>query len=387
MTHALILVAGGKGVRVGGPLPKQYQHVGGQPLLAHALGHAAQCDDIGLIQPVIGAEHRALYDDAAGYVPHALQHKIAAPVAGGATRQESTKAGLDALPKDVESVLVHDAARAFLPQAVVDRLLAAIRPGVGAIPVIHVPDSVKRLDSDSVIEELDRSGLALAQTPQAFKKGDLVMAFDAAKTQDFTDEASLARHAGMVIHAVLGDEALFKVTQPEDFIKAEAFMTTTLKDVRTGMGFDVHAFEEGDQVILCGIAVPHSHKLKGHSDADVGLHAITDAVLGAISAGDIGDHFPPSDPQWKGAASDQFLLHAAKLVTQKGGLIAHLDLTLICERPKIGPHRQAMAQNIAKLLGLDHDRVSIKATTTEKLGFTGRQEGIAAQAIATVRLP
>ncbi|MEM7571168.1 MAG: 2-C-methyl-D-erythritol 2,4-cyclodiphosphate synthase, partial [Pseudomonadota bacterium] len=206
-------------------------------------------------------------------------------------------------------------------------------------------------------------------------------------SEAFTDEASLARHAGIEIQTVAGDDDLFKVTQPSDFAKAEAFMTNNPQDVRVGMGFDVHAFEDGNAVILCGISLPHTKKLKGHSDADVGLHALTDAVLGAIGAGDIGDHFPPSDPKWKGAASDQFLLHAAKCVAQKGGVIAHVDLTLICERPKIGPYRQAMAENIAKLLGLEYDRVSIKATTTEKLGFTGRREGIAAQAVATVRLP
>ncbi|MEM7568551.1 MAG: bifunctional 2-C-methyl-D-erythritol 4-phosphate cytidylyltransferase/2-C-methyl-D-erythritol 2,4-cyclodiphosphate synthase [Pseudomonadota bacterium] len=387
MTTVLILVAGGKGVRAGGDVPKQYRHAAGKALIAHAMENAASCPFIDFVQPVIGADHAALFADAESQVSALSRNKLWPPVTGGDTRQASTQAGLDALPEGVTKVMVHDAARSFLPHAVVERLFVTVEPGVGAIPVLSVPDSVKRIDGKRVIEDPDRTGLVRAQTPQAFMLNDLKRAFTQADAADFTDEASLARQAGLEIVTVDGDDALFKVTHASDFEKAEAFMAQTLSDIRTGLGFDVHAFEPGDTVTLCGVDVPHSKKLKGHSDADVGLHALTDAILGAIGAGDIGDHFPPSDPQWKGAPSDTFLRHAARLVTEKGGQISHVDVTLICERPKIGPHRATMKQSVATLLGLSHDRVSIKATTTEALGFTGREEGIAAQAAATVRLP
>lgn len=387
MTTAIIIVAGGQGRRAGGEKPKQYQRVGGKTVMAQALEHAASCPAIDIIQPVIGADHQSLFSEAIDGLPSTVTAKLRSPVTGGATRQASTWAGLNALDDHVKTVLVHDAARAFLPSQVVDRLLAAINPGVGAIPTLAVPDSVKRLSGELVHEDVDRSNLVRAQTPQAFVLRDLMAAFAAAPHDGFTDEAGLAKAAGIKIVSVCGDEVLFKITHPEDFKKADAMASQHLSDVRTGSGFDVHAFEPGDHVIVCGVTVPHTKKLKGHSDADVGLHALTDAILGAIGAGDIGDHFPPSDPQWKGAPSDLFLRHASGLVAAKGGVISNLDITLICERPKIGPHRRAMVETVADLLGLEHERVSIKATTTEKLGFTGREEGIAAQAVVTVRLP
>ncbi|MEM1020331.1 MAG: bifunctional 2-C-methyl-D-erythritol 4-phosphate cytidylyltransferase/2-C-methyl-D-erythritol 2,4-cyclodiphosphate synthase [Pseudomonadota bacterium] len=387
MKTAMIVVAGGQGIRAGGRVPKQYQLVAGKPILHHALVHAADCPEIDHIQVVIGDDHKSLFDEMIREAPPTVGEKLAPVVNGGASRQQSTLAGLQALPDTIETVLVHDAARPFLPGAVIRALLEAVEAGVGAVPTLRIPDSVKRLEIDRVIEDPNRDGLVRAQTPQAFRRNDLLAAFAAASTDGYTDEASLARSNGIRIVSVPGSEALFKITQPDDFAKAEAHMQTHLPDVRTGMGFDVHAFEPGDHAIICGVPVPHTHKLKGHSDADVGLHALTDAIFGALGDGDIGDHFPPSDPQWKGAASDAFLRFAVERVKERGGVIGHADITLICERPKIGPFRQAMKDNVASLLGVAHDRVSIKATTTEKLGFTGRQEGIAAQAVATIRLP
>lgn len=387
MSTCLILVAGGKGVRAGAPLPKQYQNVGGKAVLAHAIEYAAACEGIGCILPVIGASHDALYAQVALSLTPQAREKLIGPVHGGETRQASTQNGLAALPDEITQVLVHDAARPFLASAVVDALLAAIAPGVGAVPALPIPDSIKRVAGEVVTQDPDRDGLMRAQTPQAFIASDLCTVFASIQGDAFTDEASAARQAGLTIRVVPGDPALFKITHPQDFARAQEVLVPDLQDIRVGQGFDVHAFEPGDKVTLCGVDIAHTQKLKGHSDADVGLHALTDAILGAIAAGDIGDHFPPSEEQWAGAASHRFLEFAAQLVRDRGGVIAHVDVTLICERPKIGPHRAAMVSAIATWLGLEETRVSVKATTTEKLGFTGRGEGIAAQAVATVRLP
>ena len=377
--HAII-VAAGAGLRAGGGVPKQYRAVAGQPLLRHAverlLGHSA----ITGVSVVINPECRALYDAAMAGLT------LPEPIAGGATRQESVLAGLESLAADPpDIVLVHDAARAFVPDAVIDALVAAFADDDvdGACPALPQVDSLRRGEEGRFSGSVDRDALWRVQTPQAFRTPAILAAHRAA-APGATDEVAIALAAGMRVAITPGDERAFKVTEPADFAKAEAMTTYSS---RAASGFDVHKFGPGDHVWLCGVKVPHDHGLIGHSDADAGLHALTDALLGTIAAGDIGDHFPPSDERWRGAASNQFLAHAATLVRERGGRIDHVDVTLICERPKVGPHRDAMRARIAEILGLGIDRVSVKATTTEKLGFTGRQEGIAAQAMASVRLP
>lgn len=377
--HALI-VAAGKGIRAGGGMPKQYRPVAGKPLLRHAVEGMLAHPGITAVTVIINPDDRALYDEAVAGLP------LPPPVAGGATRQESARNGLEALAGNPPAiVMVHDAARAFVPAGVIDGLLAALDDPAhdGAVSALPVIDSLRR--GGALYEgAVDREGLWRVQTPQAFRYEALLAAHRAAAA-GATDELGIALAAGLIVAVTPGDERAFKVTEPQDFAKAEAMQTSYSS--RAASGFDVHRFGPGDHVWLCGVKVPHSHGLIGHSDADAGLHALTDALLGTISAGDIGDHFPPSDPQWKGAASDVFLAHAAKLVRARGGLIDHADVTLICERPKIGPHREAMRARIAAILGIDMTRVSVKATTTEMLGFTGRSEGLAAQAMASVRLP
>jgi 2-C-methyl-D-erythritol 4-phosphate cytidylyltransferase/2-C-methyl-D-erythritol 2,4-cyclodiphosphate synthase len=284
-------------------------------------------------------------------------------------------------------VLIHDAARPFVDRGTIDRVLAALDDAPGAIPALPVKDTVKRGLSGRVAETLDRTALWRAQTPQGFDYAAIFAAHRAAQGSELSDDAAVAERAGLAVRLVAGSEANFKVTTAEDLEQAERLLLARHGDVRTGQGFDVHAFGPGDHVWLCGVKVAHEGGLVGHSDADVGLHALTDAILGALGAGDIGQHFPPSDPKWRGAPSHLFLSHAGALVASAGGRIAHLDVTLICERPKIGPHRDAMVARIAEILGLERGRISVKATTTEGLGFTGRGEGIAAQAVATIRLP
>lgn len=377
--HAII-VAAGSGIRAGGGVPKQYRAVAGKPLLRHAVERLTGHPAITGVTVVINPECRALHDEAVAGLG------LPEPVAGGATRQDSVAAGLEALtnnPPDL--VLVHDAARAFVPDAVIDALLAAFAdPAVdGACPALPQIDSLRRGQDGRFSGSVDRDNLWRVQTPQAFRYPALLAAHRAAAPGQ-TDEVAIALAAGLTVAITPGDERAFKVTEPHDFAKAEAM---TSYSPRAASGFDVHKFGPGDHVWLCGVRVAHDHGLIGHSDADAGLHALTDALLGTIAAGDIGDHFPPTDERWRGAASDQFLAHAAHLVRERGGIIDHVDVTLICERPKVGPHRDAMRARIADILGIGIDRVSVKATTTEKLGFTGRQEGIAAQAMASVRLP
>ncbi|MFZ5608623.1 MAG: bifunctional 2-C-methyl-D-erythritol 4-phosphate cytidylyltransferase/2-C-methyl-D-erythritol 2,4-cyclodiphosphate synthase [Pseudomonadota bacterium] len=388
MDCAAIIVAAGRGVRAGGGVPKQYRPILGRPLLAHGMARLADHPRVASLVPVINPDDRALYEAALGTLLPAQKAKIAPPVPGGATRQASVRAGLEALADDPpKAVLVHDAARPFVPAPLVDALLARLADHEGAIAALAVSDSLKQ--GDGLIEaEVARAGMWRAQTPQAFRFDAILAAHRAcAGGQDFTDDAAVARAAGHQVALVPGSEDLFKVTHAADFARAEAFIGAALGDVRTGQGFDVHRFTAGDHLWLCGVKIPHERGLEGHSDADAGLHALTDAILGAIGAGDIGAHFPPSDPQWRGAASDRFLAHASSLVAAVGGVVSHCDVTLICERPKIGPHRQAMCQRIAAIVGLDPARVSVKATTTEGLGFSGRREGLAALATATVRLP
>jgi 2-C-methyl-D-erythritol 4-phosphate cytidylyltransferase/2-C-methyl-D-erythritol 2,4-cyclodiphosphate synthase len=377
--HAII-VAAGSGVRAGGGIPKQYRSVAGQPLLRHAVQALAGHPGIAGVSVVINPECRALYDAAVAGIA------LPAPIAGGATRQASVAAGLEALSSDPpDIVLVHDAARAFVPAALIDALLASfVDPAVdGACPALPQVDSLRRGADGRFFGSVDRDGLWRVQTPQAFRYPAILAAHRAA-APGATDEVAIALDAGLHVRITPGDERAFKVTEPADFAKAEAMTSHTS---RAASGFDVHMFGPGTHVWLCGVKVPHDAGLIGHSDADAGLHALTDALLGTIAAGDIGDHFPPTDERWRGAASDQFLRAAAELVRARGGIIDHVDVTLICERPKIGPHRDAMRARIADILGLALPRVSVKATTTEGLGFTGRREGVAAQAMASVRLP
>ncbi len=378
--HGLI-VAAGAGVRAGGGIPKQYRPVAGQPLLRHAALALLAQRQINAVKIVINPDDRALYDAAVAGL------NLPDPIAGGATRQQSVLAGLEALAADPpEIVLVHDAARAFVPPSVIAALLAAFDDPAndGAVPALPVIDSLRR-GGAHYTGSIDRAGLQRVQTPQAFRFAALLAAHRAA-APGATDELSIALDAGLRVAVTPGHEMAFKVTDAADFARAEALFAPVLIS-RSAGGFDVHRFGPGDHVWLCGLNIPHTHSLLGHSDADVGLHALTDALLGTIAAGDIGDHFPPTDERWRGAPSDQFLAHAAALVRARGGIIDHVDLTIIAERPKVGPHRAAMRARIAEILGIDVENVSLKATTTEELGFTGRQEGIAAQALASVRVP
>ncbi|HLA19900.1 MAG TPA: bifunctional 2-C-methyl-D-erythritol 4-phosphate cytidylyltransferase/2-C-methyl-D-erythritol 2,4-cyclodiphosphate synthase [Pseudolabrys sp.] len=384
---AAVIVAAGRGTRAaGGDVPKQFRRIGSETLLRRTLSMFLECGTVGRVQPVIHPEDLAPYRDAVAGID------VLAPAFGGATRQASVRAGLEALstrPPDI--VLIHDAARPFASADLVSRAIAATAATGAAIPALPVTDTVKTVDTDNNVQQtLDRATLRLVQTPQAFDFAALLAAHRRAAAQgreDFTDDAALAEWAGMKIAVFAGEPGNIKITNADDFARAEAMLFGTLGDVRTGTGIDVHAFGPGNHVTLGGIRIAHAQALTGHSDADVGLHALTDAILGALAEGDIGAHFPPSDPQWRGAASDRFLAFAVERVKARGGRIAHLDLTVVCEAPKIGPQRDAMRENIARLAGIDVGRVAVKATTSEKLGFTGRGEGIAAYATATVRLP
>jgi 2-C-methyl-D-erythritol 4-phosphate cytidylyltransferase / 2-C-methyl-D-erythritol 2,4-cyclodiphosphate synthase len=377
-----LVVAAGRGTRLGAPLPKQYLPLGGVAVLRHGVRALAEHPSIAAVRVIIHPDDRPHYDSATaglGLMP---------PVDGGAQRQDSVRNGLESLADAApELVLIHDGARPFLDRPVIDRVLIGLGAHQGAIAALPVRDTVKRGDGGRIAATIDRSALWRAQTPQGFHYGPIVAAHRAAAGAELSDDAAVAERAGIDVALVEGSEDNFKVTTMDDLARAERLLAARNGDIRTGQGFDVHVFGPGDHVWLCGVAVPHDQGLVGHSDADVGLHALTDAVLGAIGAGDIGMHFPPSDPQWRGAPSHRFLRHAADLVAAGGGSIAHVDVTVICERPQVGPHRAAMAARIADILALAPTRVSVKATTTEKLGFTGRGEGIAAQAVATIRLP
>lgn len=377
-----VIVAAGRGERAGGAMPKQYWPLLGKAMLRWTVEPFLAHPRINGVLVVIDPACEALYEAATEGLD------LLAPVMGGATRQQSVRAGLEALAAHgaPAHVLIHDAARPFTPPAVIDRVLDALATHPAALPVLPVADSLKRVANGAVAASVGRDGLARAQTPQGFRF-DVILKAHRAAAEGFTDDAGIIEAMGLPVAAVAGSEVLFKVTEAGDFMRAERHLLAQYGDIRTGQGFDVHRFGPGDQVTLGGVRIPHDAGLIGHSDADVALHALTDALLGAISAGDIGKIFPPSDPQWKGMDSAVFLAHARDLVTRQAGVIAHVDLTLICEEPRIGPHRDAMRQRIAEILRIDPARVSIKATTTEGLGFTGRSEGIAVQAIATVRLP
>jgi 2-C-methyl-D-erythritol 4-phosphate cytidylyltransferase / 2-C-methyl-D-erythritol 2,4-cyclodiphosphate synthase len=374
---AILIVAAGRGERAGGNVPKQFALLGSVPVIARAIDAFG---DLPVFVVVADGQQRALAA-ALG------QRTVAGVVTGGATRQASVRNGLAAIAAagGADKVLIHDAARPLLPRAVLNALIAALDATEGAVPVLPVADSLARGD-EVMGETVDRSALLRVQTPQAFRMNTLMTSLSRWTGEAATDEAQVVRAAGFTVVTVPGDSMLDKITHPADFARAEAMLASRMIS-RSATGYDVHRLAEGEDLWLGGIRIPHTHGLSGHSDADVALHAITDAVLGTIGAGDIGSHFPPSDPQWRGASSDRFLAHAASLVRAAGGVIDFVDLTLICEAPKIGPHREAIRARVADILQVPPRRISIKATTTERLGFTGRGEGIAALAIATVRVP
>ena len=372
MTTAAIIVAAGRGTRAGGDLPKQWQPLAGQRAIDWTL---AAFDGVDEVTNMVAVLHP---DDMDRLTPRpGLQ-----VVVGGATRAASVRNGLEALQDQaITRVLIHDAARCCIRPGLIRALIGALDRGLAAAPALPVTDALWRGQDGHVSGTTDRTGLFRAQTPQAF---DFATILSAHRTHsgNAADDVEVARAAGLPVQIIEGDEANLKITTPGDFARAERILRQM--DIRIGTGFDVHRFGDGDRVFLCGVAVPYHRGLQGHSDADVGMHALTDAIYGALAEGDIGQHFPPSDPQWKGAESHVFLRHAVKLASEKGFKINNMDVTLICERPKIGPHAPAMRAALADITGVAMDRVSVKATTSERLGFTGREEGIAAQAAVTL---
>jgi len=377
---AALIVAAGRGHRFGGEIPKQYCALYGESVLRHTLSKFVAHPDVNAIVTVIHPDDRALYDEAAAGLG------VIEPVSGGASRQESVYNGLEALTNiQPDAVLIHDAARPFFTDALISEIVAALDLHVGAAPGIPVADTLKRVRDGFVETTVDRSDLWRVQTPQGFRYPEILAAHKAAAGMNLTDDAAIAGKAGFDVVMLEGVEGNTKITRAED-LDMIGLARAAQWEYRTGQGFDVHRFEPGDKVQLCGVSIDHDKALAGHSDADVGLHALTDAILGAAAAGDIGEHFPPTDPQWRGANSSIFLRYAAKLITDMDAKIVNVDVTLICEAPKVAPHRAKMRALLADLLNLEVDRVGIKATTTEKLGFTGRREGIAAQALATIRV-
>ena len=385
-----IIVAAGRGARAGAGGPKQYRPLAGEAVLARTAKAFLNHPKIDAVRIIIHRDDHDLYAEAMGTL---MEHpKLMPPVNGGAERQDSVRLGLLSLENDSPAhVLIHDAARPFIDQNTISRVIGALDDNDGAIAALPVFDTIKKTvpGAITISDTVSRDGLWRAQTPQGFRFDAILAAHKKAEGKALTDDAAVAENAGLSVALVNGSPDNMKITQAEDFGMAEIILgrKASMNEFRTGQGYDVHAFEDGDAVILCGVEIPHDKKLKGHSDADVGMHALTDAILGAIGEGDIGDHFPPSEAKWKGAASHTFLEKARDLVAQQDGAVTHCDITLICEAPKIGPHRDAMRKALAEILAIAPERVSVKATTTEELGFTGRREGIAAMATATVRLP
>jgi 2-C-methyl-D-erythritol 4-phosphate cytidylyltransferase / 2-C-methyl-D-erythritol 2,4-cyclodiphosphate synthase len=377
-----LIVAAGRGSRFGGDLPKQYLPLGSSTVLRHAVGAFAGHPKIAGVQVAIRPEDRSLFDGAVGGLA------VLPPVAGGSTRQDSVRLGLMALSAyRPDRVLIHDGARPFADSRLIDRVIDGLDRAPAAIPCLPLRDTIKQAANGAITGTVDRSGIWRSQTPQGFRFDAILSAHLSIAGRELTDDSAVAEAAGLTPLLVAGSEDNVKVTTAEDLAAAERMIAVRQGDLRVGQGYDVHAFGSGDHVVICGVEIPHEARLVGHSDADVGLHALTDAVLGAIGSGDIGTHFPPGDPRWRDAASDRFLRHAADLVQGRGGMVAAVDVTIVCERPKIGPYRAAMIDRVAAILGISPDRVSVKATTTDRLGFTGRGEGIAAQAVATIRLP
>lgn len=390
LSCGVVIVAAGRGERAGSHAdgPKQYRRIGGRPVISHTLDLFVNWPHAKCIVVVIHPDDEALLEAARAAALPAGDRLIV--VHGGPTRQQSVLAGLEALAADeISHVLIQDAVRPFVEPAILERTLTAFHHGARAVlPAVAVADTLKRADANgNVAETVSRSGLFAAQTPQSFHFQTILEAHRRAAASartDFTDDAAIAEWAGVRVHLVEGGAGNVKLTLQKDLAMADQRLSHGLPDVRTGNGYDVHQLVEGDGVTLCGLFIPHDQKLSGHSDADVALHALTDALLATCGAGDIGDHFPPSDPQWKGAASRIFLEHAAAIVRERGGTIMNADVSLIAEAPKVGPHREAMRRNLAEFLGIALDRCSVKATTNEKIGFIGRREGIAAIATATV---
>jgi 2-C-methyl-D-erythritol 4-phosphate cytidylyltransferase/2-C-methyl-D-erythritol 2,4-cyclodiphosphate synthase len=391
MTVGVIVVAAGRGVRFGSEVPKQYLRIGGRSTLSYALESFVRHERVKRIVTVIHPDDGEHFLAAVPEYPDDLAKGRLRTARGGATRQASVSEGLEALVEDAPAiVLVHDAARPFISRGLVDRAIEAAERDGAAVPLLPVADTLNQVGDDGKLAgTIDRSRMRIVQTPQAFRYGALLDAHRAARRagrEDFTDDGSLVEWRGQKIAGFTGEPDAFKLTIGADIRRAEQIVDQMM-EARTATGYDVHAFGAGDHVWLGGVRIPHDMALIGHSDADPVLHAITDAILGCLGDGDIGTHFPPSDPQWRGAASAIFLRHAASLVARRGGRIVHLDATLVCEAPRIGPHREAMRAAIAEAAGIELGRVGLKATTSERLGFTGRREGIAALATATVKLP
>lgn len=380
---AVIIVAAGQGTRAGGDGPKQYQPLAGKPLLRRTLNSIAEVLPTAQIQVVIGLNDFDLYNKATAGL------NLRPPVIGGETRQESVFSGIQAISEQTpDIVLIHDAARPFVTAAVVRNVLDALAVGAKAVvPAVPIVDTLNKVADSQIVGRVDRQSLQAVQTPQGFEFSSLLAAHNIAKGKGLTDDGAVMEAAGHSVQVCRGDEKNFKITHGQDFKKAETLLMNNLGDIRTGAGYDVHRFDAGDHVWLCGVKVPFPKSLKGHSDADVALHALTDALLSAVAAGDIGTHFPPDEEKWRGACSDIFIRKAVDIIQNKGGVIANVTICIVCEKPKIGPHNIAMTSRVASLLGIEASRVSIQATTTEKLGFTGREEGIASHATATVRLP
>lgn len=383
---AALIVAAGRGIRAGTPAPKQYAPLGTTTVLGTTLNVFLRHPEVALVQVVIGSGDRPLYDAGVG----SGHHKLLPPVLGGDTRQRSVLSGLRAVaPHAPDSVLIHDGVRPFVTPDIIGRVLAVLAEVQGAVAAVALTDTLKRAGPEQgIAATLERAGLWRAQTPQGFRFADMLAAHEsaaAAGLSDLTDDAAVAEWAGLAVRLVEGSEANRKLTTAEDLAMAHN-ASSGIGDVRTGQGFDVHRFAPGDHVWLCGVRLAHTHALEGHSDADVALHALTDALLGAIAEGDIGQHFPNTDERWRGAPSHVFLREAARRVRARGGAVTNVDVTILCEAPKVSPHRDAMRARVADILGIDVSRVAVKATTTEGLGFTGRREGLAALATATVIL-
>ncbi|HYD99945.1 MAG TPA: bifunctional 2-C-methyl-D-erythritol 4-phosphate cytidylyltransferase/2-C-methyl-D-erythritol 2,4-cyclodiphosphate synthase [Alphaproteobacteria bacterium] len=376
-----LVVAAGSGSRFGGP--KQYADLLGQPVLRWTVQALRAHEALDSVRVVIGDGHRALYHAATAGLD------LPPPIVGGAERQDSVLRGLEALADDPpEAVLIHDAARPLVDRGAVDRVVAALERHDGAIAALPTVDSLHRGGADGrIVEGVARDGLWQAQTPQGFRFAPILAAHRAATGRRLTDDAAVARAAGLAVALVEGHRDMFKITAADDLPRAAALLAGRFADIRTGSGFDVHRLIPGDGVTLCNVRIPCDLGVEAHSDGDVALHALTDALLGTIGAGDIGQHFPPSDPQWRDADSAAFVRHALGLVAARGGVVANADITIVCERPRIGPHREAMAARLRDILGIAADRIGLKATTSERLGFTGRGEGLMAQAVVTVRLP
>ncbi|HJP23426.1 MAG TPA: bifunctional 2-C-methyl-D-erythritol 4-phosphate cytidylyltransferase/2-C-methyl-D-erythritol 2,4-cyclodiphosphate synthase [Alphaproteobacteria bacterium] len=387
MSTAALIVAAGRGQRLGGSLAKQYLELGGCALLTHSVSAFANHEAVGPVRVVISADDEQTYRAAVSGL------ELLEPVIGGAERQESVRLGLESLEGLApDRVLIHDAARPFVSAGVIDRVLAALEQGPGAVAAVALADTLKRQTAASrtIAATVDRAGLWRAQTPQGFAYAEILAAHRAAAQSagpDFTDDAAVAEAAGLTVELVAGDEDNFKITTTDDMERARRLFDSRLGDVRVGSGFDVHRFGPGDHVMLCGLALPHERGLVGLSDADVALHALTDALLSALAEGDIGSHFPPGEERWQDADSATFVRFAMARLAARGGRLAHVDLTIVCQQPKIAPQREAMRARLAELLELEPGRIAVKGTTSEGLGFTGRGEGIAVQATATVRLP